>query len=154
VHILTDGNARNIPEIQPGDIERAYKIYGLHPEYVRGQLVRKTVSRTPVDHTLRHADKNLKLYADVMHVDREKFLVSVADPLNLTLQSLVENESRNALGLGLQSHLATLRSCDYEPRIVYVDLHSLFRTMTQDFPGTEIDIGGSGDYIAKVDAKI
>ncbi len=114
---------------------------------MRGQLVRKTVSKTPVDHTLRHADKNLKLYTDVMHVDREKFLVSVADPLNLMLQSLVENESRNALGLGLQSHLATLRSCDYEPRIVYVDPHSLFRTMTQDFPGTEIDIGGSGDWI-------
>jgi hypothetical protein len=154
VHILTDGNVRNIPEIRPGDVERAYKIYGLHPEYVRRQLVRKTVSRTAVDHTLRHADKSLKLYADVMHVDGERFLVSVTDPLNLTLQSLVENESRNALGIGLQSHLATLRSRDYEPRIVYVDPHSSFRTMTQDFPGVEIDIGGSGDYVAKVDAKI
>ncbi len=121
---------------------------------MRGQLVRKTVSRTPVDHTLRHADMNLRIYADVMHVDREKFLVSVADPLNLTLQSIVENESRNALGLGLQSHLATLRSRDYEPRIVYVDPHSSFKTMTQDFPGIEIDIGGSGDYVAKVVAKI
>jgi hypothetical protein len=88
---------------------------------------------------------NLRIYADVMHVDREKFLVSVADPLNLTLQSIVENESRNALGLGLQSHLATLRSHDYEPRIVYVDPHSSFKTMTKDW---------DRDYVAKVDAKI
>jgi hypothetical protein len=37
---------------------------------------------------------------------------------------------------------------------VYVDPQSAFRTMTQDFPGVEIDIGGAADYIAKVDAKI
>jgi hypothetical protein len=26
--------------------------------------------------------------------------------------------------------------------------------MTQDFPGAEIDVGGAGDSVAKVDAKI
>jgi uncharacterized 2Fe-2S/4Fe-4S cluster protein (DUF4445 family) len=117
-------------------------------------MVRKTVSRAPVDHTLRHTNKNLKIYADVMHVDGELFLVSVTDPLNLTLQSKVENESRNVLGKGLQSHLVTLRSRDYVPRVVYVDPHSSFNGMAQDFPGVEIDVGGSGDYMAKVDVKI
>jgi hypothetical protein len=37
---------------------------------------------------------------------------------------------------------------------VYTDPHSTFRSMTQDFPGVEIDVGGAGDYVAKVDAKI
>ncbi len=37
---------------------------------------------------------------------------------------------------------------------MYTDPHSTFRTMTQDFPGVKIDIGGAGDYVAKVDAKI
>ncbi len=31
---------------------------------------------------------------------------------------------------------------------------SAFRTMTQDFPGVEIDVGGAADFMAKVDAKI
>jgi len=26
--------------------------------------------------------------------------------------------------------------------------------MTQEFPGTEIDVGGAGDHMAKVDVKI
>jgi hypothetical protein len=26
--------------------------------------------------------------------------------------------------------------------------------MTQDFPGVEIDVGGAGDYVSKVDAKL
>ena len=32
VHLLTDGNMQNIPTILPADVERAYKIYGPHPE--------------------------------------------------------------------------------------------------------------------------
>lgn len=53
VHFLTDGNIRNIPKILPVEIERAYKIYCPLPEYVRGQMVKMTVSRMPVGHTLR-----------------------------------------------------------------------------------------------------
>jgi hypothetical protein len=37
---------------------------------------------------------------------------------------------------------------------VYTDPHSTFISMTQDFPGVEIDVGGAGDYVVKVDAKI
>jgi hypothetical protein len=40
------------------------------------------------------------------------------------------------------------------PDTVYTNPHSSFRTMTLNFPGVTIDIGGAGDYISKVDAKI
>ena len=154
VHLLTDGNVRNIPKLIPMDIERAYKIYGTHHEYLRGQMVKKTVSRIPVDRTLCYMDKNLKLYKDVMHLDHEIFLISAVDPINLMLQSKIERESKQDLGLGLQGQLAILRSRDFKPTIVYVDPQSAFRAMTQDFPGVEIDVGGKGDFMAKVDAKI
>jgi hypothetical protein len=154
IHLLMDGNVRNLPKILPADVERAYRIYGVHPEYAKGQLVKRTVSRMPVDFTLRYTDKNLKLSMDVMHVDGQLFQVSVVDPLNLTLQSKVENESQTTLGLALQGHLAVLRSRDFNPQLVYVEPHSSFWVMMQDFPGVEIDVGGAGDYVAKVDAKI
>jgi hypothetical protein len=32
VHLITDGNIRNIPKLMPVDVERAYKINGSHPE--------------------------------------------------------------------------------------------------------------------------
>jgi hypothetical protein len=154
VHLLMDGNVRDIPVMIAADVERAYKIYGVHPEYVKGQLVKKTVQRTPVDNTLRYTGKELRLYTDVMHVDREMFLVSTVDPLNLTLQTAVENQTKDVLGLGLQGQLAVLQSRDFKPTIVYMDPHSWFRAMTQDFPGVEIDIGGKGDHVSKVDMKI
>jgi hypothetical protein len=154
VHLLMDGNMKNIPKLIPMDIERAYKIYGMHPEYLCGQMVKKTIGRVPVDHILRHVDKNLKLYTDVMHLDHEMFLISTVDPINLMLQSKIERESKQDLGLGLQGQLAILRSRDFKPTNVYVDPQNVFRTKTQDFLGIEIDVVGKGNFVAKVDAKI
>ncbi len=113
-----------------GDVERAYKIYGMHPEYVRGKITRKMVGRLPVDLTLRSIEKILKVYADVMHIDTKKFLISVANPLHLTLQSQLESEVRTPLGMALQGQLAMLRSRGFIPSIVYTDPHSTFRSMT------------------------
>jgi hypothetical protein len=89
-----------------------------------------------------------------MHIDGHMFLISVAAPLQLTLQSHIENESRTSLGMALQGQLGTLRSRGFVPHKVYTDPHSTFRAMTEDFPGVEIDPGGKGDYVPQVDAKI
>jgi hypothetical protein len=48
-HLLQDGNIRGLPTLGSADLERAYKIYGVHPEYVRGQMTKKKVSRIQVD---------------------------------------------------------------------------------------------------------
>jgi hypothetical protein len=154
MHLLTDGNVRGMPVLTVADLQRAYKVYGLHLEYVRGQLTKEKVSRSQVDLGLRSTDKNLRLYTDVMHLEGNMFLVTVADPLNLTLQSYVENEGRMSLGMALQGQLSLLKSRGFQPRIVYTDPHSTFRSMTQEFPGTEIDVSGAYDHVAKVDGKI
>jgi len=154
VHIIRDGNVRGVPLLMQEDVEHAYKIYGQHPEYVKGKLVKRTVGRMPVDVTLCSTEQKQKLSTDVMEIDGRKFLVTVSDPLHLTLQTAVENESKQVLGMALQGHLMTLWSRGFEPTIVYVDPHSMFRGMQRDFPGVEVDMGGARDYVPKVDAKI
>jgi hypothetical protein len=93
VHLLIDGNVRGIPKLMVADVKRAYEIYGLHPEYVKGQLTKKKVGRTPVDLALRSPNKDIRLSADVMQIDGHMFLISVAAPLQLTLQSHIKSES-------------------------------------------------------------
>jgi len=92
------------------DVEHAYKIYGQHPEYAKGKLVKRAVGKTLVDITLRSTERKQKLSTDVMEIDGMKFLVMVSDPLQLTMQMAVENESKQVLGMGLQGHLMALRS--------------------------------------------
>jgi len=38
------------------NVERTYKIYGQHPEYVKGKLVKHAIGRTPVDVTLHSTE--------------------------------------------------------------------------------------------------
>jgi hypothetical protein len=154
LHLIQDGNIRGMPTLSRADVERAYRIYGTHPEYVRGQLTSRKVGRVQVDLGLRSTQKQLRLFSDVMHIDNKMFLITATDPLNLTLHCRINSESRLDLGMALQGHMSLLRSRGFIPTIVYTDPHSSFRSMTQDFPGVEVDIGGAGDYVAKVDAKI
>jgi hypothetical protein len=154
MHLIMDGNVHGMPLLIKDDLERAYKIYGTHPEYVRGQMTKKKVGCQKLDVSLKCVTKSQSLYTDVMHIDTKKFMVSATEPLNLTLQSEVENEGKLALGMALQGQLAVLRSKGYIPEIVYNEPKSSFRYMTQDFPGITTDVGGMGDYVAKVDAKI
>jgi uncharacterized protein (UPF0212 family) len=153
-HLITNGNVVGMPMLIKEDNIRAYEVYSDHPEYVRGKINKKTVGRMKVDISHRSIDKSLRLSTDVMHVDGEMFLVSATEPLNLTLQSYIENVGKLVLGMALQGQMAVLRSWGFSPEIVYTDPHSTFRSMTQDFPGVAIDVGGANDYVAKVDAKI
>jgi hypothetical protein len=132
LHLL---QIRGLPTLGSADLERAYRIYGVHPEYVRGQMTKKKVGGMQVDLGLRSTDKTLRLYTDVMHIEGNVFLITVTDPLNLTLQFKIENESCMSLGVAPQNQLAVLQSRAFEPRIVYTDLHSTFRSMTREFPG-------------------
>jgi hypothetical protein len=86
LHLLQDGNLRGLPTLGAADLERAYRIYGVHPEYVWGQMIKKKVGRMQVDLGLRSTDKTLRLYTDVMHIEGNMFLITVTDPLDLMLQ--------------------------------------------------------------------
>jgi hypothetical protein len=89
-----------------------------------------------------------------MHVDGQRFLVTVCEPLQLTIQVAVERESQGVLGPALQGQLELLRSKGFQPTRVYVDPQSALKSLATKFENVEIDVGGAGDYVPKVDAKI
>jgi hypothetical protein len=89
-----------------------------------------------------------------MHLDGQKFLVSVSEPFQLTLQTPVANESQTTLGMALQSQLEVYRSRGFAPVRVHVDPHCAFRTLTTKHPGVVIDPSGAGDHLPKVSIKI
>ena len=108
--LLKDGIVKGIPLLMGGDIERAYKIYGQHPESMKGKLIKKTVGQVPVDMMLQSVKKEQKLHTDVMSVDSMKFLVTVSNPLILRMQKWIRNAGRMEMGLALQGQLGLLRS--------------------------------------------
>jgi hypothetical protein len=91
----------------------------------------------PVDLSLHSKEKEQKLHMDVIHK-----------------QMWNKNEGRTKLGLALQGQLGLLRLQSFKPGILYVDPHSMFKSMVHNFPEVEVDMGGAGNYVPKVDAKI
>ncbi len=133
---------------------RAYDLYGAHPEYLHGKMVKKKASRAVINDNLILDEKKQTLYTDVMHIDGSKFLVTVCEPLQLTLQCKIERETQQVLGMALQGQLELLRSRGFIPTVVHTDPQSAFCTLTSQFLGVVIDVGGAGDYVSKVDVKI
>jgi hypothetical protein len=129
-------------------------LYGQHPACVRGKAVKKKTSRAIADDNLVLDEKRQTLYSDVMHMDGEKFLVTVCELLQLTIQYHIERETQNVLGVTLQGQLELLCSCGFVPTTVHTDPQSAFCALVGQFPGVVIGIGGAGDYVSKVDAKI
>lgn len=76
-----------LPALMSTDVCRAYDIYGVHPGYVRGKMTQRPISRVVIDDSLIMELKDQCLYTDVMHIDANKFLVTVTDPLQLTLRN-------------------------------------------------------------------
>jgi hypothetical protein len=121
---------------------------------VRGKQTRQAIARAVIEPEAIMREKAQVIYADVMHIDGSKFLVSVVEPLQLTIQAPLENESADQLGLALQGHLSLLRARGFQPTVVYVDPQSGFRALKNLFPGVLIDDGGASDYVPKIDSKI
>jgi hypothetical protein len=100
---------------------RAYDIYGIPVAYVLGKLTKKAISRAVIDPTAIMREKVQTLHTDVMHLEGHKFLISLVEPLQLTLQKLLKNETADQLGLGLQGQLSLLRTKGFQPTVVYID---------------------------------
>jgi hypothetical protein len=83
-YMLREGNIMNVLNLTMEDIRRAYELYGKTPEFVRGRMTHKKASRAIIEDDLVLADKRLTLYTDVMHIEGQRFLVTVCDPLQLT----------------------------------------------------------------------
>jgi hypothetical protein len=94
------------------------------------------------------------MHGDVMHIDGKMFLVTVTEPLQLTLQTPIKSESANALGMALQSQLQVLRERAFIPTKVMVDPGSGFMSLRTQFSGVLFEPGGARDHVTKVDAKI
>jgi hypothetical protein len=73
-------------------------------------MMHKPVKRAIVHDDLKLEEKKVVLHTDVMHIDGQRFLVTVCKPLQLTIQVSVERESQWVLGPALQGQLELLRS--------------------------------------------
>ena len=156
VHLVSDGNLLNC-DVTANDIRMTFEVdtvSGITPAMAKGKTVKGHPPRLQTDDSIKSEVVKQQLYTDVMHVNDQKFLLSVAEPLHLTLCTPIDRESTHALGMALQEHLDTLREKGFNPIRVHCDPQSSLAALSGRFPGTEIDVQGAGDHLSVVDIKI
>jgi hypothetical protein len=154
INLLQDGNFSHLPNLMAKDVRRAYDLFGKSAAFIRGRMTKQAAKRAVVEEDLVLKEKNLILHSDVMHIDKNLFLVTVCDPLQLTLQVHIERDSHAVLGMALQGQLELLYSKGFKPIRVYVDPQSALKSLETKFPNVSIDVAGAKDYVPKADIKI
>jgi hypothetical protein len=94
------------------------------------------------------------MVTDIMYAGREKFVVSICSPLELTIISHAPNLSTEMLGMCLQKQINLLRSRSFEAKRILINPHKSLMALVGGFLGTVIDACGAGDHLDKIDAKI
>jgi hypothetical protein len=156
IHLVEDGNVIGL-NVTAADIRKAFEVdsvNGVTPAMSKGKGVNRRTPRLNTDDNLKTTDVKQQLYTDVMHCDDRKCLVSVAEPLHVTLSTPIDRETTHCLGTALQEHIDTLREKGYNPVRVHSDPQRALETLSVRFPGTEIDTQGAGDHLSIVDNKI
>ena len=127
INLLQDGNFLHLPSLMAKDVRWAYDLFGKSTAFVQGRMTKQVVKRAIVNDDLVLEEKNLTLHSDVMHIDKNLFLVTVCDPLQLMLQVHIERESHTVLGMALQGQLELLCSKGFKRIRVYVDPQSALK---------------------------
>jgi hypothetical protein len=83
------------------------------------------------------------LYTNLMKVQKQAFLVSLVEPLQILIQTMAGHETAESLSKALQSHFGLVSSRGVIPVRVHADPESAFWKMTNAFPGVELDVLGA-----------
>jgi hypothetical protein len=156
IHLVEDGNVMGL-NVTAMDVRKAFEVDSVHgstPAMSKGKGVNRRVHRLQTDDDLKMGVVKQQLYSDVMHCDDRKFLVSVAEPLHVTMSTPIERETVHCLGTALQEHIDTLREKGFNTVRVHCDPQRALEALSGRFPGTEIDTQGAGDHLSIVDNKI
>ncbi len=87
---------------------------------------------------------------DIMFLAKEKFLISIASSLELTIVSVVGSMTKESLGSSIQAQVTLLCSRAFEPYLIRTDPQSGLKACKDSFPGIEFDISGAGKHPTKI----
>ena len=138
IKMIRNGNITNIP-VEVSDVKLFYEIYGEPIASIKGKTTnQKDVNvRDNYDEGLRMQITEQSFTTDIMYVAGEKFMVSLAEPLNLIITAHIPNLDQITLGHALQGHFDILQMFGFFVRIVRVDPHKSMVCLGGRFPGTE-----------------
>ena len=89
-----------------------------------------------------------------MFVGEKKYLLSLANPLELLIVSPLARTTKSTLAGGFQSQINLLKSRGFKVVTVFMDPQPGHMSFHGAIADVEFNIGGAGDHADKIDQKI
>ena len=159
IRLATFGNITGIG-FTAADLRRAYDIYGRLIEAIKGRMTKKKVARQEIETTSKWTDRPQNMTMDLVFIDHQIFLLTVTNPLQLTLTSRCTGRDAKSLRNQLQQHFDEYKTRRFDikqifgMRMVHADAESGFKVLQGKFPGIKIDIGSPAGHAERADERI
>ena len=151
MRLTSGGDIRDIP-FSTRDMQRSYDIFGEHPARLKVTMEDRQVGLAPIETPAYHPQTQT-LYMDIVNIESQDFLITVAHPLNLTIVSLVKKLDAATIGHNLTDHIALLRAERYDVSEVIADRAAAFNVLVGKYQNVAIRLGGAGDHVPRADER-
>ena len=159
ISLINSGVLNN--EVTIADVRRAMDIYGPLVPALKGKTVHRTVPAAQISSEHFRSDKDVALYADIMFICGQAFLLSVSEPYGVTLATHLGkghgSRSGDNLFAAISHQIATWRGKQFNPFLLMVDpergIYPL-KTMIEDKLGVSVDQCGPGSHVPTIERKI
>lgn len=154
IDMLSSGAILNCP-VTSHDIQRSLDIYGEQVGSLKGKTTASRSVVVKIEHIpLPHvAERELTLYADIMFVNGEPYLLVVALPLGLVLVKDLTARSAPVLIKAFQVMLNDLRSRGFTPRYLLSDREGGVAKVSDQL-GLVFNPSGAGQHVPVIERKI
>ena len=149
--LFNGANVVGMP-VNRNDLRESIQVLGPHVGYVRGRKKWRDAT-VRVDTIIPVQKERQELFCDIMHINKLKFLISVAKPLDLSMVTrLPDKYDKEAIGRVLQEHINSIAAYGFPVRTIHAD--GEFAPQEGKLPGVVLDICGAGDHVGVAENKI
>ena len=139
---IVDNNLLNNCTVTSEDINRATKIYGPPTPLLQGKMTRSkpqqvSTHTTPIPHKILHTYPTIKLYIDLIYINKLPFLHTQSSPIDFLTIQYAKNRTQGTIKNLLHSVVNKYQSRGFEISDIFGDnefnvstLHEFFRPIT------------------------
>jgi hypothetical protein len=158
---VREGSISNLP-ITLHDIHQAEKIFGPSVAEIKGKRTQRKAPYVQESEVQKSEDKFQDLHIDIMFVQKEAFLVSVGDPIDLTMVDPLKinsNQGKNAERIleVIMAHVSSYWTQGFNVKTIHSDGEGGIRSIEKDLKRVGIKLITSGPnrhVVPKVDRRI
>ena len=153
--MLTQGVLNNSP-VSARDVERAHEIYGPEVAVQKGKTRLGKPTAVPTVPLPKYVFVELDMFVDIMHVEGERFLLSVTLPLGLLMVAPIADKTIGTLRAVLNTQLREYKGREFMVNTLWCDNEGAIAALRGDLQeaGIRLETASANKHVPAIEVRI